>query len=67
MEELDLVVLKKDFEDLKAGVRGTIVLKYDESNFEVEFFDANHDTIGVYTISAEYLRCIGPNHPHRSS
>ncbi len=58
MEELDSVILNKDFEDLKAGVRGAIVLKYDETHFEVEFFDANHDTIGVYTISAEYLTLI---------
>lgn len=67
MEELDLVVLNKDFEGLKAGVEGVIVLKYDETHFEVEFFTDEDETIGVYTMSAEYLRYIGPNHPRRSS
>ena len=30
-------------------------MKYTENNFEVEFFDENDETIGVYTISREYL------------
>ncbi len=67
MNEYDSAVLNKDFEDLKAGVRGAIVLKCDESNFEVEFFDDKHDTIGVYAISAEYLTRIKRNSPDCSS
>ncbi len=58
MEELDCVTLIKDFEDLKAGTEGTIVLKYDDSNFEVEFFDDDLNTIGVYTIDISYLKPI---------
>lgn len=56
--ELDCVRLTEDFEDLKCGTEGTIVLKYDESNFEVEFFDTDGDTIGVYTMEAKYLEKI---------
>lgn len=56
MEELDNVVLTKDFKDLKEGTIGTIVLKYNEYDFEVEFFDNELNTIGVYTINISYLK-----------
>jgi len=55
MDELDSVVLVKDFKDLKKGAVGCIVHKYDEHNFEVEFFDKNGNTIDVYTISDEFI------------
>ena len=55
MEELDCVKLIKPFEDLKVGTKGTIVLKYTENNYEVEFFDENGETIDVYTISGDYI------------
>ena len=55
MEELDLVKLNKNYKDLKEGTLGTIVLKYNENDFEVEFFDENMDTIDVYTINISYL------------
>lgn len=55
MNELDVVILNKGYKDLKKGTVGCIVLKYDENNFEVEFFDEDGDTIDVYTISADYL------------
>ena len=56
MEELDNVVLTKDYKDLKAGTIGTIVLKYSEQDYEVEFFDNKLNTIGVYTINISYLK-----------
>ena len=43
MKELDIVKLNKEFNGLKAGTEGTIVLEYDGSYFEVEFFDDNND------------------------
>ena len=55
MKELDTVILIKEFQNLQKGTVGCIVLKYDENNFEVEFFDKNGDTIDVYTITGEYL------------
>lgn len=55
MEELDSVILIKDFENLQKGTKGVIVLKYNEHDYEVEFFDLNGDTIGVYTINISYL------------
>ena len=55
MKELDTVILIKEFQNLQKGAIGCIVLKYDENNFEVEFFDENGDTIDVYTITGEYL------------
>ncbi len=39
MHELDVVRLTEDFNGLPAGTEGTIVLKYNEEYFEVEFFD----------------------------
>ncbi len=56
MKELDTVILIKEFRNLKKGTVGCIVLKYDDNNFEVEFFDQNGDTIDVYTITSEYLK-----------
>lgn len=56
MNELDNVILIKDFKDLKIGTKGAIVLKYNEKDFEVEFFDNELNTIGVYTINISYLK-----------
>ncbi len=58
MNELDSVKLNKDFQNISKGTEGTIVHKYNNENFEVEFFDKNGDTIDVVTISKEYLDLI---------
>ena len=58
MKELDIVKLTKEFNGLKAGTEGTIVLEYDGSYFEVEFFDDNNDTIGVFTTPVELLELV---------
>ncbi len=58
MKELDVVKLVNDFEDLSKGTEGTIVYEHGNNVFEVEFFDDNDDTIGVYTISGENLEII---------
>lgn len=55
MKELDVVKLKKEFNGLTAGTEGTIVLEYDGSYFEVEFFDTNGNTIDVFTTPAVVL------------
>lgn len=55
MKELDVVKLVKDFNGLPAGTEGTIVLKYDGTAYEVEFFDANGDTIDVITTPSNIL------------
>ena len=55
MEELDCVKLIKPFKDLKVGTKGCIVLKHNDDDFEVEFFDDNDNTIDVFTISKEYI------------
>ena len=58
MKELDIVKLTKEFNGLKAGTEGTIVLEYDGSYFEVEFFDDNNYTIGVFTTPVELLETV---------
>lgn len=58
MKELDVVKLIKLFEDLEVGTEGTIVYEHGNNWFEVEFFDLNMDTIGVYTICGDYLELI---------
>ncbi len=58
MNELDSVKLNKDFQNISNGTEGVIVHKYNNKNFEVEFFDNNGDTIDVVTISKEYLDLI---------
>ena len=58
MKELDIVKLKCDEQGLTAGTEGTIVLEYDETAFEVEFFDNNGETIDVLTIPAEKIELV---------
>ena len=55
MEELQCIKLRKNFKGLAIGTKGTIVLKYTENDFEVEFFDEEGNTIGVYTITGDYI------------
>ena len=38
MKELDVVRLTVNYNDLPVVTEGTIVLEYDGTNFEVEFF-----------------------------
>ncbi|MCQ2772703.1 MAG: DUF4926 domain-containing protein [Bacilli bacterium] len=40
---------------MEVGTKGCIVHNYNEEDFEVEFFDSDHETISVYTISKDYL------------
>ena len=35
--------------------KGCIVLKHNDDDFEVEFFNENDNTIDVFTISKEYI------------
>ena len=65
MEELDGVILIKPFENLKVGTKGTIVLKYTENDFEVEFFDENQETIDVYTITKDYIEVYWKYSEHK--
>ena len=52
MKELDVVTLKNDFN----GVQGTIVLEYDGTAFEVEFFDKDGRTLDVLTTPKEFIK-----------
>ena len=58
MKELDVVRLTANFNDLPVGTKGTIVLEYDGTNFEVEFFDSNGDTIGVFSTTIDVLELV---------
>ena len=58
MKELDVVKLKKEFGGLPLGTKGTIVLEYDGTHFEVEYFDVNGDTIDVLTTPADVLELV---------
>ena len=61
MKELDIVKLKSDYQGVTAGTVGTIVLEYDGTAFEVEFFDGEGDTIDVVTTPAEFLELVSEN------
>ena len=56
MKELDVVRLTANFKDLPVGTEGSIVLEYD--NFEFEFFDSNGDTIGVFSTTIDVLELV---------
>ncbi len=58
MKELDIVRLVEDFAGISAGTKGTIVLEYDGTHFEVEFVDATGDTIDVVTTPVKILELI---------
>lgn len=57
----------KEFENLQIGTKGVIVKKYDETNFEVEFFNENGQSIDVYTISSEYLEVYWKASEHKNN
>lgn len=61
MKELDVVRLVKDFNGLSTGTEGTIVLEYDGTYFEVEFFDSDGDTIDVFTTPADAIELVAKN------
>ncbi len=58
MKELDIVKLNKDFNGVPAGTVGTIVLEYDGTCFEVEYFDDDGDTIDVLTTPTTMLDLV---------
>lgn len=58
MKELDVVKLTKEFNGLSVGTEGVIVLEYDGTYFEVEFFDSNGDTIDVITTPINVLELV---------
>jgi hypothetical protein len=58
MKELDVIKLIEDFSGISAGTKGTIVLEYDGTHFEVEFVDENGDTIDVVTTPSGLLELI---------
>ena len=58
MKELDMVRLTSDFHGLAAGTIGTIVLEYDGTAFEVEYFDSNGDTIDFFTTPADKIELV---------
>lgn len=58
MRELDVVKIIEDFSGILAGTKGTIVLEYDGTHFEVEFVDENGNTIDVVTTPSRLLEFI---------
>lgn len=48
----------KNFNGIQLETIGTVVQKYDDENYEVEFFVENRDTINVFTISSDFLGFI---------
>ena len=58
MKELDVIMLTEDFSCIPAGTKGSIVLAYDGTHFEVEFVDENRNTIDVVTTPSRLLELI---------
>jgi len=52
LKEYDSVVAKKDLGDVPKGTKGVIVIVYPgKRDFEVEFFDAEGNTLCVITVN----------------
>ena len=61
IDELDLVVLKRDLPDtrLAAGDVGTVVLVHQQgAGYEVEFTTLSGDTVAVVTLDASDVRPV---------
>lgn len=59
-DELDVIALKADRPDLglKAGEEGTIVMKFDEQNFLVEFADNDGVEYAKPTLKAHEVEVV---------
>ena len=55
MKELDVVRLVQELQGIPVGTEGTIVHKYDDSMFEVEFFSKDGDTLDVVTTPKDVI------------
>lgn len=49
MKELDIVILKENYEGIPKGTQGTIVQEYHKSLFEVEFVDKDNNMLDTVT------------------
>lgn len=58
MKELDVVRLVQEFHGIPVGTEGTIVHKYDDSMYEVEFFNTGGDTLNVVTTPKQVLELL---------
>ena len=58
MKELDVVQLVQEFHGFPVGTEGTIVHKYDDSMFEVEFFSKDGDTLDVVTTPKDVIELV---------
>ena len=62
MKELDVVKLLYDYEGVPKDTEGTIVLDYKKDFFEVEFMDAEGNTIDVVTTPKDALEVVYEYH-----
>ncbi|MGY4500294.1 hypothetical protein ACVWYH_004225 [Bradyrhizobium sp. GM24.11] len=63
IDELDLVVLKRDLPEERptAGDVGTVVLVHQQgAGYEVEFTTLSGDTVAVVTLDAADVRSVAP-------
>ncbi|MGM9666160.1 MAG: DUF4926 domain-containing protein [Eubacteriales bacterium] len=58
MKELDVVRLVQEFNGFPIGTEGTVVHKYDDSMYEVEFFNKDGSTIGVITTPKNVIELL---------
>ena len=49
MKELDIVILKENYEGIPQGTQGTIAQEYHKSLFEVEFVDKDNNMLDTVT------------------
>jgi len=58
--ELDTVISTENIGDIPIGTNGTIVADYgDNYGFEVEFFDEEHNTLSVETVTKKQIKKYG--------
>jgi hypothetical protein len=55
-EEYDIVISVEQIGNIPIGTKGTIVHLYDDYTFVVEFFDEEHNTISVETVTKKQIK-----------
>ncbi len=55
MNELELVVLIKEYKSLPIGTKGRIIHKYSNDLYMVEFYNKYGIVASLYTVTLDYL------------
>lgn len=57
MKEFDIIKASRNIKaGIPKGTKGTILIVYNSSNFEVEFFSSDGESLGIHTVSIDDIQ-----------